>query len=230
VAKLFLISTPIGNLKDITIRALETLSACDIILCEDTRETQKIVVSFPDYFRHKPQFLSYNDFTRDRRIPEVLQYLVQDKDVALVSDRGTPLISDPGYKLVREVIRLSESQSSIQIDSVPGANAVLTALQLSGLPPDKFFFVGFLPKKPKAKQDLLKELPATTIIAYESPFRVLETLEDISNILGDNTEVAVCSELTKLHQKIVRATAGELLNQLEEVTIKGEITLVFRKE
>ena len=157
-----------------------------------------------------------------------MQLLQAGKNVALVSDRGTPLISDPGYKLVKEVIKINQTHPAIKVEAIPGANAILPALQLSGLPPDKFYFVGFLPKKALQRQKLLQELPKTTIIAFESPYRLCETLQDIKSVLGSQTQIAVCRELTKVHEEVSRGSIDDVIRYYLEKPVKGEITLVFK--
>jgi 16S rRNA (cytidine1402-2'-O)-methyltransferase len=227
MATFYLVSTPIGNLEDVTVRAIKTLSSVDIILCEDTREMQKIL----DYCQtienavKKPLLLSTTDYNWEQRTAESVNYLLKGKNIALVSDRGTPLISDPGYKLVREIIKLTQINPEIQITCLPGGNAVLPAVQLSGFPPDKFMFIGFLPKKDKARSDLLKSLPETTIVAYESPERLVDTLNSLQSIFG-NIQIAVCRELTKFHEQVIRGQITEVIKKLTEQTIKGEVTLV----
>jgi 16S rRNA (cytidine1402-2'-O)-methyltransferase len=224
---LFLVSTPIGNLGDISYRAIEVLWKVELILCEDTRKTQKLLEHYKSVQKKGyPPLLSYNDYNRDRRIPDILMRLTRGEDIALVSDRGTPLVSDPGYKLVQAVLEKAQEDLDMQIDSIPGANAILPALQLSGFPPNKFYFIGFLSKKHKARQEQLRQLPSTTVIVYESPFRIVQTLEDIQEVLGD-IPVAVCMELTKLHQKIYRGSAKEVIAKLPQRKIKGEVTLVL---
>jgi len=235
MSTLYLVSTPIGNLADITIRALEVLFSVDLILCEDTRETKKLLQHYRKEGKGQtvPKLLSYNDHHRDRRIPRVLERLVKGDDVALVTDRGTPLLSDPGYKLVQQVIKLAETNPSVQIEPIPGANALLPALQLSGLPQDKFCFVGFLPPKVKRRQKVLTGLPRMTVVAYESPRRVLDTLRDLYDVYGD-IDCAVIAELTKVHQRVYRGKVTEVLEGFHQHPnqLKGEFTLVFnpRKE
>ena len=225
---LFIVSTPIGNLADITLRALTTIWQVDILLCEDTRETKKLLDAHNQYQRdgHMPKLLSYNDFNRDRRIPEVLQALTIGKDVALVSDRGTPLISDPGYNLTRAVIELNSSNAEVRLDVIPGANALLPALILSGLPPDKFIFLGFLPKKIGKKRELLSSLPSMTTIIYESPHRLNESLQDLLEIVGD-IQVAVCIEVTKMFQQVFRGTISDAITHYSASPVRGEIVLVL---
>ncbi len=225
MATLYLVSTPIGNIKDITIRALEILWSVDLIVCEDTRETQKLLNEYKEKFDSPyPKLLSYNDHNKDKRIPKILEILQSGQDVAFVSDRGTPLLSDPGYKLVKKVIELEDY--GLKIEPVPGANAMLPALQLSGFPPDKFFFVGFLPRKESKQIELIKSFPKTTVIFYESPQRLINTLNKLQTLLNDKP-IAVCFELTKMHQKVIRGTISQVVTQLTQNKLKGEITVVL---
>jgi len=234
---LYLVSTPIGNLEDITFRAVEVLFSVDLILCEDTRRTGHLL----EWLRsqkerlanseNKVELLSYTDYTREKRMDEVLARLAKGRNVALVSNAGTPLLSDPGYKLVQEVIELAED-FDVTVESIPGANAILPALQLSGLPPDKFIFLGFLPRSSKQRHDLLRslknlELPIKTAICFESPYRLKHSLVDIGKVLGE-VQIAVCRELTKMYEEIFRGNVTESVTYFEEKSIKGEITLVFR--
>lgn len=224
---LYLVSTPIGNLEDITIRALKTLYSVDLILCEDTRESGKLLDHYKKEYGSYPPLLSYNDFNREKRIPEVLLKLQQGQGVALISDRGTPLLSDPGYKLVQAVYEFAETNPTVTIDAIPGANALLPALQLSGLPPDTFTFVGFLPKKTKKQHELLETLSNTTAVAYESPKRLVSTLTLLDEHF-DEVEVAVALELTKMFQDIQRGSVHELVVYFTNHPAKGEVTIVFR--
>lgn len=219
---LFIISTPIGNLKDITYRATETLSRVDFILAEDTRRTLILL----NNFNIKKQIISYRDQNHKRVITYILKLLKEGKNLALVTDSGTPLISDPGYKLVRDVL-----EGKIQVISIPGPSAVNEALILSGLPTDKFTFLGFLPKKSGKRQSTLKEFGTkeNSLIIYESPFRIIKLLEEILKVLG-NRNVAICLEMTKMFETIYRGNVEELLVELKDKSIKGEVTVVVGKE
>lgn len=236
---LYLVSTPIGNLEDITLRAAKTLFTVDLILCEDTRRTGRLLewlrssedfVGFSE--AQRPELLSYTDYSQEKRMDEVLARLAKGQKVALVSNAGTPLLSDPGFKLVREVIRLSKD-FDVRVESLPGANAILPALQLSGFPPDKFLFLGFLPRKSGKRRELLENLASVlesielTVICFESPYRLLESLEDIRDILGE-VPIAVCRELTKMHEEIFRGQVSEAIEHFSAGRVKGEVTLVFR--
>lgn len=216
---LYLVATPIGNLKDITLRALEVLQAADLILCEDTRVTAKLL---SHYGITKPT-LSYNDHNAAARRPGIFKALAEGQRVALVSDAGTPLISDPGYKLVREAVA-----QGIPVIPLPGASSVLAALCLSGLPTDRFFFSGFLPVKQEAcKKEIqaLASIPATLVL-FESARRLPEALALLASGLGER-EAAVARELTKLYEECRRGTLSELAAHYKEHgEPKGEVVLV----
>lgn len=217
---LYLVATPIGNLRDMTIRALETLGAMDIVLCEDTRMTGKL------FHAHgiKAKLEVYNDHTADKVRGGVLEKLSSGARIALVSDAGTPLISDPGYKLVRDAQDLG-----LYVTSLPGANAVLTALQLSGLPTDSFSFLGFLPPKQKARRDMLEKWAGVpgTLVVYETAPRLEDSLRDMADVLGNRT-AAVTRELTKMFEEVRRDTLGNLAAwYASEGAPKGEIVVVI---
>jgi len=224
MGKLFLVATPIGNLKDITLRALETLKVADLILCEDTRRTRKLLA----HYQIKKPLLSYFEHNEERRIPEVIEKLKQGQKIALVSDAGTPTISDPGFKLVRECIN-----QGIEVESIPGPSAILVALTSSGLPTDKFLFLGYLPRKPQARKKALESLTMilhsikVTVIFFESPHRLLSSLKDLKEVLGD-VEIAVCRELTKVHEEIRREKVSTAIEHFEKVKPKGEFVVLFR--
>lgn len=220
-AGLYLVSTPIGNLRDITLRALEVLGQVDAIACEDTRMTGKLLDA---HGIKAPKLIIYNDHSADQARKGVLDMLAQGKRVALVSDAGTPLISDPGYKLVRDAQDLG-----LTVTSLPGANALLTALQLSAQPTDKFSFLGFLPPKEKARQDVLKEWRAVpgTLVTYETGPRLLACLQDMAKILGGDRPAAVTRELTKMFEEVKRDTLGQLVAYYEQAPEpKGEIVII----
>ncbi|MBM3749019.1 MAG: 16S rRNA (cytidine(1402)-2'-O)-methyltransferase [Acidobacteria bacterium] len=216
---LFLVATPIGNLEDITLRALRVLREVDLIACEDTRHTRKLL---DHYGIHKPT-LSYHEHNEAERSVELLEKLRQGTSVALVSDAGTPLVSDPGYRLVTKAI-----EGGMPIDPLPGASAILAALTASGLPTDAFLFGGFLPARQGPRRKLLAKLqeePAT-LVFYEAPHRILGALEDIEAVLGARP-VVVAREMTKVHQEFLRGTAARLRESLRtRPALKGEITLL----
>lgn len=218
---LYLVATPIGNLRDITLRALDVLRQVDAIACEDTRMTGKLLEA---HGIKAQKLIIYNDHSADHARKGVLDMLAQGKRVALVSDAGTPLISDPGYKLVRDAQDLG-----LNVTSLPGANAVLTALQLAAQPTDKFSFLGFLPPKEKARQDVLKEWRAVpgTLVTYETGPRLLACLRDMAKILGGERPAAVTRELTKMYEEVRRDTLDNLVTHYEQAgEPKGEIVLV----
>lgn len=219
-AKLYLVSTPIGNLKDITLRAIEVLSSVEIIACEDTRKTGLLLEKLG--IKSKPQLLSYYEENEQGRIPQIINFLKEGKNIALVSNAGTPTISDPGYKLVRECIN-----ENIPVESIPGPSSVLTALTVSSLPTDKFLFLGFLPKKEGKRKSILESLPKkTTIIFFESPFRLLKILEELKGIFGD-IEIVICRELTKIFEEIRREKISASIDHFLEVKPKGEFTFLL---
>lgn len=211
---LSLVSTPIGNLEDISLRALRTLREADVILAEDTRRLGLLLQHFQ--IPHK-QLISFYEEVEPAKMMAVLD-LAKDKAVALVSDAGTPLISDPGYKLVREAIK-----RGIEVDSVPGPNAALTALTLSGLPPDKFLFLGYPPEKESHTRQLLEKYQNldVTITFYVSPHKLLKFLR----LLKSDQEIVICRELTKIHQEVWRGTAAQAL--VKFLKPRGELVLLW---
>jgi len=220
--RLYLVATPIGNLEDITYRAVRVLREVDVIACEDTRQTRKLL---EHYGIHKPT-LSYHEHNEAERSEEFAERLRAGESIALVSDAGTPLVSDPGYRLVRAAL-----SSDIPVEPIPGPSAALTALAASGLPTDTFRFEGFLPPKTGARTRLLESLveETATLIFYEAPHRVLETLEAIEQVMGLRP-VVLARELTKLHEEFLRGTASEIRAQLAaRDAVKGEITLLIGK-
>lgn len=230
---LFIVSTPIGNLQDISLRALKTLFNVDVIACEDTRRTglllQKLVDEFAEHPEDKkrPMLLSYYEQIEAQRIPEIIEYLTEGHDVALISDAGTPLISDPGFKLVRECLT-----QNIKVESVPGASSVLTALTSSGLPTDKFTFVGYPPHKPGHRVTFFESIKKaqeslnTTVILFEAPHKLKKTLEELKNAFGD-IEIVITRELTKIHEEIRKEKISEAQKHFQKTTPKGEFVLLF---
>lgn len=214
--------TPIGNLEDITFRAVRALKEADLIACEDTRQTRKLL----DHYGIAKPTVSYHEHNEAERTAELIAKLVDGTTVALVSDAGMPLISDPGYRLVRAAI-----DSGIRVEAVPGASAVLTALAASGLATDSFHFGGFLPAKAGQRLRALEALgdETATLIFYEAPHRIVETLAAIEEVLGDRP-VVVARELTKIHEEFLRGTAAEIGATLAaRESVKGEITLLIGK-
>lgn len=225
MGRLFIVSTPIGNLEDITIRALNVLKTVDIIACEDTRQTKKLL---KHYGIEGKNLVPYYDF-KEEILSEKILNLLEKNDVALVSDAGTPTISDPGYKIVKKAV-----EKGINVVPIPGVSAVITALSASGLPTDKFIFYGFLPKSEKQKEDILNELKDLRItgIFYESPKRLLKTLEKIYKILP-KSQIAIAKELTKLYEEHIRGNPKEVLEFFEKNPEKqrGEfVILVYPKD
>tara|TARA_Y100000310_G_scaffold29633_1_gene28182 strand:+ start:10241 stop:10900 length:660 start_codon:yes stop_codon:yes gene_type:complete len=216
---LYIISTPIGNLKDITFRAIETLSEVDLILAEDTRRTQTLLTHYDIV---KP-LESFNDHNKEHSTPTIINKLKKQKSIALVSDSGTPCISDPGFYLVREA-----TKNKIQISPIPGPNAALAALTISGLPTDKFTFHGFPPKKIKAKELFFINIKhsKTTSIIYESPHRIQKTLALMAKVMP-KSNIVIARELTKKFEETYRGTAKELAETLAKKSLKGEITIVI---
>lgn len=218
---LYLVATPIGNLEDITLRALRILrDEAALIACEDTRQTQKLL----DHFGIHKQTVSYHDHNESSRTAQLIARLEAGDSVALVSDAGTPLISDPGFRLLRAAL-----ERKIPVVPIPGASAALTAMVASGLPVTEFRFIGFLPPKSGARRKVLQQLASeqSTVIFYESPHRLLESLEDVVAVLG-NRPIAVARELTKLHEEFVRGSGEQVLEELRSrPSIKGEITVLI---
>jgi 16S rRNA (cytidine1402-2'-O)-methyltransferase len=216
---LHIVSTPIGNLGDVTLRALATLAAADLIACEDTRVTRKLL----DRYAIGAPVTPYHDHNAATARPKLLQTLAEGAAIALVSDAGTPLISDPGYKLVR-----AAQEAGHAVTAIPGASSTLAALTVSGLPTDQFFFAGFLPPKQAARRTRIAELarvPATLIV-FETGPRLAETLADLEAALGER-EAAVCRELTKLHEEVRRGPIATLAHASAEHETRGEFVLVI---
>ena len=219
VPGLYLVATPIGNLSDITLRALETLAGVDLIACEDTRITHRLT----ERYLISAQLTPYHEHNAAAARPKILQKLAQGASVALVSDAGTPLISDPGFKLVREACAAGHA-----VIAVPGASSVLTALSVAALPTDRFFFEGFLPSKQTARRARLAELARieATLVVFESGNRVQDTLADLADTMGAR-EAAICRELTKLHEEVTRASIADLAKGADRLETRGEFVLVI---
>ena len=227
---LYIVSTPIGNLKDITLRAIEVLGQVEVIACEDTRKTGLLLkkLDIPGQNRVRPRLLSYFEGNEEGRVPQILKMLQAGQAVALVSNAGTPAIADPGFKLVRACL-----EAGIKVCPVPGPSAVLASLVASGLPTDKFLFLGFLPKKAGKRKVLLEKVLASqkelssTMIIYLSPHRILKELEDIKDVFGD-VEIILCQELTKIHENISKLRVCELIRKINLELIRGEIVIVTK--
>jgi len=216
---LYIVSTPIGNLKDITLRAVDTLREADLILAEDTRRTK---ILLREYMIKDKEIISYNDINKTRVTQKAIELLKQGKDLALVSDSGTPGISDPGFYLVREAVKYN-----IQISPIPGPTAIISALVCSGLPTDKFGFFGFLPKKEKKLRDVLFWISKTenlTFIYYESPHRIIRTLRLMDEIIPEKN-IVIARELTKKFEEFIRGKVKEVYQKVKK--LKGEIVLII---
>lgn len=222
---LFIIATPIGNLEDITLRALRVLGEVDAILCEDTRVTSKLLAKY----KIEKTLISYHSHSKLSKVEKVFELLEEGKNLALVSDAGTPCISDPGVMLVQQV--REKFGSEVAIIPVPGPSAVISALSASGLPSSEFLFLGFLPHK-KGRETLFKEIAATerTVAFYESPHRILKTLESLQKF-APNKKVVIARELTKIYEEFVSGTATELLAHFEihKDTVRGEFVVMVSK-
>ncbi len=219
---LYIVSTPIGNLNDITSRAIEVLKQVNILAVEDTRVTKRLLSKFDI----KNQMIVYNNFNESKISKKLIHLLKDGNDIALVSDAGTPCISDPGYRLVSEA-----RKENLNIFSVPGACALVAALSTSGLPSDSFYFEGFLPKK-KGRQTKFKFLSSLecSIIIYESPNRVVKTLKDIKLFLGDKRIVSLQREITKIYEESFIGNISEVLNKISDRKNKGEFVIIIAKE
>ena len=234
---LFIVSTPIGNLQDITLRAIEILQKVDFIACEDTRKTGMLIKHIKDNYPlddtikkelpHKPVLISYYEQNEFQRIPGILNSLKNGCDVALVSDAGTPSISDPGFRLVRECIK-----EGIKVESIPGLSSVISSLVISGLPTDKFLFLGYPPHKPGHRKKLWENVKESlsfvksTIIFFEAPHKLVRTLEELKEVFGD-IDIVICRELTKIHEEVRREKISESLNHYAKINPKGEFVTLF---
>jgi 16S rRNA (cytidine1402-2'-O)-methyltransferase len=219
---LYVVATPIGNLEDITYRAVRVLREADLIACEDTRHTAKLL----DHYGVDKPTVSYHEHNEATRAEELVARMEQGVNVAQVSDAGMPGISDPGYRVIKLAI-----ERGIPVVPVPGPSALVAALAASGLPTDSFQFLGFLPAKSGQRRTLLETLrnAQNTIVLYEAPHRIVEAIKDIVQILGAERPVVLARELTKLHEEFIRGTAGEVLARAQAQNLKGEITLLIGK-
>lgn len=222
--RLYILATPIGNMQDITLRALDTLKTCDLVVCEDTRVTGKLL---HNYDIKKP-LKALNEFNEHNVVYDIIQEIINGSVVCLVSDSGTPLVSDPGFLLVREA-----KKKDLSVIPIPGPSAVIAALSASGLPTDSFLFLGFLPKNKTKRKKQLSFIANTfrteykpTIVFYESPHRIVETLKFILEIFGD-IEITIAREITKIHEEIKSELLSELINKYSEKEPKGEFTVLF---
>lgn len=216
---LYVVGTPIGNLEDMTFRAVRILQNVNLIAAEDTRHTGKLL----QHFEVKTPQISYHEHNRQARIPELLQYMANGQAIALVSDAGMPAVSDPGYELVTACIA-----AGVTVVPIPGASAVITALIASGLPTDRFVFEGFLPAKAAKRREFLESLQteSRTLIFYESPYRLQESLQDFATVWGSDRQIVLARELTKLYEEFWRGTIGEAIAHYSQREPQGEYTLV----
>ena len=217
---LYIVGTPSGNLEDLSIRAQKILQSVSAVACEDTRQSSKLMAAAG---AHRP-LLSLHEHNESQRCQELVDRIRNGEDIALISDAGTPLISDPGYRLVEAAVA-----AGLKVSPIPGASAVLSALSVSGLPTDQFAFLGFLPHKTVARRKVLEQWAQieATLVCFESPHRILESLDDLAAIWPTRT-IAACRELTKIHEEVLRGTAEEICSQLKaRPAIKGEFTLVI---
>lgn len=216
---LYLVATPIGNLADLTIRAVSILARADIVYCEDTRHSRQLLAQYGISRSLKP----YHEHNEERELPRVLEELAAGRAIALMSDAGTPLVSDPGFKLVREAL-----SAGYRVLTIPGPSAPIAALASSGLPTDRFLFAGFLPAKQAARRARLEELASipATLIFFEAPSRLADALADMAEALGVTREAAVARELTKLHEEVRRGRLGELAQSAATIEPRGEIVLL----
>jgi 16S rRNA (cytidine1402-2'-O)-methyltransferase len=216
--KLYLVPTPVGNLEDITLRALRLLKEMDFILAEDTRQSRKLM----NYYDIKTRLIPFHKFNEHKSIAAITSKIKSGEKAALISDAGTPGISDPGFLIVRECLK-----EGIEVECLPGATAFVPALVNSGLPSDHFTFEGFLPVK-KGRNKCLSSLAeeTRTMIFYESPFRLIKTLHDLASVFGEERQASVSRELTKIYEETIRGTISEILVHYKNKYIKGEIVIV----
>lgn len=219
---LYVVSTPIGNLKDITHRALEVLASVDLIVAEDTRQTAKLL----SYYKIHTPSTGYQDFSSDRKLDSIISRLKDGNNLALVSDSGTPLLSDPGFSLIREAVK-----NQIAVVPIPGASALLASLVASGAPMDRFIFEGFLAPKGSSRRERLERIrnEESTQILYESPYHIIKLLEDLANIVGPDRNLIVGRELTKIHEEFLRGTVSEMISHFTKVKPRGEFVVIIPK-
>ena len=219
--QLYIVPTPIGNMEDITLRAIETLKNSDIILAEDTRHAKKLL----KHYNISTKVISYHLNNEHKKVDEYVQMLINGIKVSLITDAGTPCISDPGFLLIREAIK-----NNILITCLPGSTAFVPALVMSGLPSDSFIFEGFLPRK-KGRKSKLHEISQNTktTILYESPFRIVKTLSDIKETIGSDRKIAIIREISKIYEEVFRGTIEEAIIDYNKKTIKGEFVICIDK-
>jgi len=218
---LYIAATPIGNLEDITLRALRILKEVDLILAEDTRRTMKLL----SHYSIRNRIDSFNEFNKRRKTPYIISLLKQNKEIAVVSDSGTPGISDPGFYLVRECIK-----NGIKVIPIPGASSVISALVVSGLPTDRFSFFGFIPKKESQKRKFLEKISGMdgTIVLFESPHRLIKTLKAMSET-APNFSMVLAREMTKKFEEFTRGSTIDVFNKVKNRKVKGEIVIILNK-
>ncbi len=216
---LYIVATPIGNLGDMTFRAVETLKSVDLVAAENTNTAKKLFTKFDI---HTP-LTSFHAHTNERKEDELVKKMKEGKSIALISEAGTPGISDPGFILVRKAV-----EAEITVIPIPGASAVISALSASGLPTDKFIYLGFLPLK-KGKKKLLENLreEKKTVVFYESPHRIVKTISELSEVLGSERKIVLAREITKLHEEFFRGTLAEAVEFLNSKKVRGEFTVVL---
>lgn len=228
---LYIVATPIGNLKDITLRALEILKSVDLILCEDTRETRKLL----DHYQIQTSTLSYHQHSKLKKVDHIIDLLKEGKNIALVSDAGTPGISDPGNQLIAQLATMQEQGNGgraghyfVEVVAVPGPSALTAAASVSGFPMDRFVFLGFPPAKRK-RNKFFEEVANQNypVIFYESPYRIIKTLKELSPFIDSDREIVVCRELTKKFETIYRGKIEEILNK---ITVKGEFVVIIKNK
>ena len=219
---LYVIATPIGNLEDITLRAIRILGEVDLVLAEDTRKTGLLL----SRLNIKKKLVSFFEHSEERKIPQIVEQLKEGKEIALVSSAGSPTISDPGYKLIRQVRKLN-----LAITSLPGPSSVINALVLTSIPHDKFSFLGYMPKKAGARKKLFEQAKAggTTFVFLESPFRIIATLGDLRSVLG-NPRVALAREMTKKFEEVLELSIDEAIQHFQERKPKGEFTVIVENK
>ena len=222
LGKLYTISTPIGNLSDFSFRAIEILNEIDYLICEDTRVTKKLL----NHYKIKSTLLPYNVFNENKLTDKYIKHITDGKNMGIVSDAGTPCISDPGYKLVNNCRQLN-----IEVISIPGPSSLISALSISGLPTDSFYFEGFLPKKKgrKTKFEFLSSIPSTVVL-FESPYRLLKTVNDILSFMG-NRQICICKELTKVYEEVMFGCVTDILKLLNKIDkLRGEYVIIIAKK
>lgn len=232
---LYIVSTPIGNLQDISLRAAKILQTVHAIACEDTRRAGTLLKFIRENTLlatggNRPYLVSYFEQNELKRIPQIITFLKNGQDIALISDAGTPTISDPGFKLVRECVK-----EGIKVESIPGPSSVTSSLVVSGLPTDKFLFLGYLPRKGGHREKLLQNLKKNlqllkfTVIFFEAPHRLIQTLNEIQKIFGD-IDAVICRELTKIHEEVRREKISSSIKHFTEIAPKGEFVILFNLE